>query len=76
MRLYMPVSQLRRCLARDEKFGEYDVPQGSTVYVSVFRIKIIIINITPPLPSMKLMILITVIVFPYYHRLRYINFFV
>ena len=35
MRLYMPIPQLRRCLAKDEKFGEYDVPQGSIVYVSV-----------------------------------------
>ena len=38
MRLYMPVPQLRRCLARDEKFGESDVPQGSTVYVSVYYV--------------------------------------
>jgi hypothetical protein len=34
MRVYMPIPQLRRCLARDEKVGEYDVPQGSNVYVS------------------------------------------
>ncbi len=34
MRVYMPIPQLRRCLARDEKVGEYDVPQGSIVYVS------------------------------------------
>ena len=40
MRMYMTIPQLRRCLAKDEKFGEYDVPQGSIVYVSVFMIKI------------------------------------
>ena len=40
MRLYMTIPQSRRCLAKDEKFGEYDVPQGSIVYVSVFMIKI------------------------------------
>lgn len=36
MRVYMPIPQLRRCLAKDEKVGEYNVPQGSIVYVSVF----------------------------------------
>ena len=40
MRMYMTIPQLRRCLAKDEKFGEYDVPQESIVYVSVFMIKI------------------------------------
>ena len=40
MRLYMPVPHLRRCLAKDEKFGEYDIPQGSIVYVSFLMIKI------------------------------------
>lgn len=33
MRMYMTIPQLRRCLAKDEKFGEYDVPQGSIVYL-------------------------------------------
>lgn len=42
MRLYMPVSQLNRCFARDKKLGEYDIPQGSIVSVSVFMIKMCI----------------------------------